>query len=458
MTAVVLMNVPLDGPRGLALYLRDGRFPEPSLVYLGGHLLRCGPSVAIVDAKLEGLSVRAAVDRVRSLRPEIVAITAYTPEIPRAFPLAGALRESLPDAFLVLGGPHATALPEETLSLCPPLDAAAVGDGEETLERLAAVRRDRADELERVPGLVFRSGQAVRRGIAPRSTGQGRAAFHLVPRADIYYSITYRGCPFRCSFCHRTSVGVQLRDVDLVLEELADGAARGATGQAAFLDATFAIHRDRTETLLDRMVASGLSRRLRWRCATRVDLVTRDLLRHMKEAGCRGISLGIESGSDRILTETGKDTTIDEGRRAVDLARALGLETTCFFVLGHPHETRREVARTVEAVWRLNPTVACVNIMVPYPGTPVFELALRGEAGYRLLSRDYARYEESRGGALGFPELDAAYLRRMRRRALLLLHLRNLRLADLGRLAWRRTRAALEALSAIDAVRPGVRA
>ncbi|MFN7974593.1 MAG: radical SAM protein [Acidobacteriota bacterium] len=425
---IALLTPPRPSRGHPGLFAARGSFPDPALAYLAGHLRARGHACGIVDAKFEGLAHDAVVARAIALVPRVVAISAYTAEIPSALRIADAIKRRAPWIYVVLGGPHASALPGETLTAGRGLDAVAAGEGEEILAALL----EGGTAAVSIPGLWRHDGgppppaaPSVRPGIT--------AAFDLWPRADIYYTLTYRGCPFPCSFCFRANgSGTRHRSVDEVIEELRAVARLDPRGGMAFLDATFAIDRNRTETLLDAMVRDGLASRLRWRCATRVDCVTAAMCRRMREAGCTGVGLGIEAGSDRVLARTGKRTRVEECRHAVERVKEAGLEVTTFFVLGHPGETREDVERTARLVVDLNPTRASISLMVPYPGTEVFELARRSSGGYRLATADYARFTEPLGGALCIDGLDVALLRRLRRRALLRLYLRNGRFAELA--------------------------
>lgn len=433
---VALVNVPfVSGARHRHNYYRGGTYPNPSLAYLAGYLHHRGHPCDVVDGKLEGSSIAAILARLSASRPRLVGLTSFTTEIDDVMELARAVRAALPESRIVLGGVHASALPLECLERCEALDVVAIGEGEEILEDILERDVPPPAGLTDVPGLALRIGRETVR-TEPRTTTRdrtgARAWFGDMERADLHFTLTYRGCPFPCSFCFRAGgTSVRFRGLDDVMAELLQVAELGGTRSVGVIDATFAVSRERAEAFCKRILAEGLDRRIAWRCSTRVDAVTPALLSLMKAAGCVGVGFGIESGSDRILRTTGKHVTSDACVAAVRAARAAGLATVGFFVLGHPREERADVEQTVALVARLNPDVASIAIMSPYPGTEVFELARRGEAGYRLMSRDYARYEEAIGDVLAFAAFDVAYLKRARLRALLALYLGNGRVAEL---------------------------
>ena len=101
------------------------------------------------------------------------------------------------------------------------------------------------------------------------------------------------------------------------------------------------------------------------------------------------------------------------------------------FILGHPHETIETVKTTMHFAAKLNPTTVAIGIMTPYPGTKVYEMALRGEGGYRLLTRDWSKYDKYGGKALELEGLPIQELEKWQRKALLYFYLRNFRFFDL---------------------------
>jgi radical SAM superfamily enzyme YgiQ (UPF0313 family) len=198
-----------------------------------------------------------------------------------------------------------------------------------------------------------------------------------------------------------------------------------------------------TRNLLELMISKGFPERIRWCGVTRANLVKSDLMALAKKAGCFRLGLGVESGDDQILKTIGKGITVDQVRRAVKIIKEAGIAVDTYFILGHPNETEETVKKTIDLAVELNTDTIAVGLMVPYPGTRVFEMALRGEGGYHLISEDWSQYDKYGGKALELEGLPYDELVRWQRRALVDLYLKNFRPLDFLRYMWRRRSALL---------------
>jgi radical SAM superfamily enzyme YgiQ (UPF0313 family) len=165
------------------------------------------------------------------------------------------------------------------------------------------------------------------------------------------------------------------------------------------------------------------------------------LLALAKRAGCFKLGLGVESGDNAVLKTIGKGITVDEVRAAVKAIKDAGIAVDAYFILGHPNETRETVKRTIDLAVELNTDMIAVGLMVPYPGTRIFDMANRGECGYRLLSRDWSQYDKYGGKVLEVKGLPHKELERLQMRALVSFYVKNLKLRAAAAYFWRRRRA-----------------
>ena len=180
------------------------------------------------------------------------------------------------------------------------------------------------------------------------------------------FTITYasKGCPFSCPFCTSARSPVRLRDIPLVIAEVRMLQQRYRLRSINFFDETFTLDRGRTLRLCRRLAKTGVS----WTCNTRTELVDQELLEEMREAGCDGISFGIESGDDARLAAMRKARQ-EQHLAAVRLCRRIGIKTHCSFILGLPGETQASALATLRFARELNPHSGQFNLFVPYPGT-----------------------------------------------------------------------------------------
>jgi len=207
-------------------------------------------------------------------------------------------------------------------------------------------------------------------------------AFDLLPDLKPYYvtapagrpfTILYtsKGCPYKCSFCTVAGTPWKMRTAPHILEELRFLKERFGLRTASFFDETFTFNRKRVEEICRTLIDEDL--RIKWYCNTRAHLVDSELLGLMRKAGCRGISFGIESGSQRILDSVEKHVTVDQAREAVLAAKAQRIKVLCSFIFGLPGEDWESVEETLKFVRETLPTSAQFNVAVPYPGTRLHE-------------------------------------------------------------------------------------
>lgn len=437
MSRVLLVNPPP--------HQRVDQYDTPDFTRMGlaclASWLRLDPSVtvAIVDAKFERLTMDAVMDRVRAFRPDVVGLTAMTNEILPAARVAAAVKRWAPSVVTVVGGPHPTALPERTLDELPAFDAVVVGEGEQTFAALvgALARGEAGGEL---PGVRVRSGGEPRQCSSPPLPPLDfpLPAWDLLPGGRRFLVMTQRGCPYACSFCaNPNGRAVRSRSTESVIAELEWIVGEWGPDELTLCDEIFTVDRARTHRLLDAIIASGLHRRVRWWAQTHVNCVDQELFAKMKAAGCHRCALGIETGDAAAMKAMRKGITRDRVMAARRMARQAGLPVEGLFILGHPGETRESAQRTIDFAVELDPEIPIFSTMVPYPGTRIGDMALRGESGYRLLSADWNEWLNQIGGALELEHLSRRDIEALQLQGYVKVFTANGRYGDLARFAWR---------------------
>jgi radical SAM superfamily enzyme YgiQ (UPF0313 family) len=426
---------------------RIDQFDEPDfgrvgLAYLAA-MVRRDPAVevAVIDARLERLSLDEVLWRLRRWAPTVVGLTAFTNEVGSAARVARRVKRALPAAVTVIGGPHVTALPEQTLEEFPEFDIGVVGEGEHTFDALVHAL-DAGERLEPIAGLVYRRGgrpvRTARRLDEADLDVFPRPAWELMPRSRRALVVTQRGCPYACSFCQNPAGRrVRQHSIARVLSDIAWLVDDHGVEELLVCDEIFTVDNARTEALLDAMIASGLGRRVRWWAQTHVNTVSERIFAKMRAAGCFRVALGIETGDVDILRASRKGSSRERVVRARRMAASVGLPVEGLFILGHPHETRATALRTIAFAVELNPEVPIFGTMVPYPGTEVAAMAERGEGGYRLLSRNWDDYLKQIGHTLAFEHLSRRELELLQLYGYVKVFAANGRWVDLGRFAWR---------------------
>ncbi len=180
-----------------------------------------------------------------------------------------------------------------------------------------------------------------------------------------------RGCPYSCTFCATNRNQVSFRSPDHIISEIRFVKEHYKTTQFTFKDDSFTVNRKRIFELCKKLIDEKLP--IKWECNTRVNLLDEQMLRIMKKAGCNFIKVGIESGSERILSDMNKGITHDQIRIAAKLFRKVGIHWTGYFMIGVPDETEWDIRRAIDFLYEIEPDFAVIGIYDLFPGTVMWE-------------------------------------------------------------------------------------
>ena len=383
----------------LSLEKRYGSFagggsaaPSLGILMLAAVARDDGCDCTVVDASALALSEPELLERLGTARPDILCLSSTTLAIFNASAFAAAAKRLCPNLIVVIGGPHVTAAPRETMERFAAFDIAVVGEGELTLVELLRALKD-TKTPSTVSGLLCREGEALRdTGRRPFITAldslpspawdllEGFPARYLpapfkvqqLPAATL---VTSRGCPNTCIFCDRSVFGSSCHaySADYVVRQIVELHRRYGIREFSFEDDTFITFKTRLKEICERLIELKLD--ISWSCLGRVNHVTPENLRLMRKAGCWQISFGIESGSQEILSLINKRVTLDQIRQAVRLSREAGIRSKGFFILGHPGETRETLQMTIDFALELPLDDISVCLMTPFPGTELYARA-----------------------------------------------------------------------------------
>ncbi len=394
---IVFVIPPSESPT-----LKFVSYQQPiNLAYLAAAVIKAGFAAEIWDYGIDEFIENDFINRIAECDPSVIGIHCKTFNIIQGHHVAGIVKKYFPGIKVVVGGPHSSALPVETLKEFPNFDMIAIGEGEATI---AALCREISGEnnLKNVKGLAFREDGAVvfseKRELIQNLDDIEYPARHLLSKSSynkyhptrgispLNYNVTEiftsRGCPGKCIFCAvNVSYGnrVRLRTVDNVLGEVEECMLRFKYNHIIIQDDTFTLNRARVSGILDGFRKLGLKS---WSCDSRVDTINEAMLKEMASSGCKKISFGVESGSERILKLIKKNISVDQIKRAVKWAKKSGIDIIeCTFIIGsHPDETYDDLQATWRLIKEISPDIISVSIIVPYPGTEVYKLM--EERGY----------------------------------------------------------------------------
>lgn len=375
----------LVNPPGTKRYFRDYfctlvskaryYYHPVDLVYLSGILDRAGYHLECIDAIASGLLPDETWNKIAAFRPDLVVYLLASPSYDEDVAFLTELKRRVPNATFVGSGDVYREIRENGLELHPFCDAILTDFS--TPDLMSWLKRDADTTFDNI---IYRGRDgAVRAG--PEKHGHG---FYDMPapRWDLWplnkYSFPFSieskfatvltdfGCPFSCVFCPMSTTGYKLRDLDTVMDELRL-LRRLGINEVFFRDQTFGVNRVRTQALLERIKTEQPD--LKWTCWSRVDLVTEEFLKALRDAGCHTVMYGIESANEDILKQYKKNTKREQMERALALTRRLGMRTVGTFVIGLPGESEQSILETIEYARHLPLDFASFNIATPRFGT-----------------------------------------------------------------------------------------
>lgn len=419
------MRVLLINPR-FQLPIDTRTTPHLGIAYLAAMSERRGDEVAVFDQDVEEEKL---TDFVRRFQPDLVGIGTNTPQVKQGWLCAREVKSVLPNVVIVQGGPHVSALPEESAAR-PEIDIVARGEGEDTwidisnnLEQWRAgnpnfkaqdLHDPQTKMLDKILGITYMTTAGKIRHTYERPSvvdldalpfpaykyfkmdrySSLQPAMDAIEKGKSFSMMTSRGCPYRCTFCSQSVMAEKwrARSPESVIAEWKHLVEDYGAQEIGILDDSANIDRKRLHRLSELLIQEGLHTKAQWVMINgiRANLADTELLGKMKEAGCKRVAFGVETGDEDILESIDKRVTHDQIRAAFQNAKKVGLETVGFFIIGLPGDTEETMEKTIKFACELDPLVANFSMMTPYPGTKVWEQVHRN--GGRMLVKDWQDY------------------------------------------------------------------
>jgi len=353
---------------------------------------------------------------------EFLVLFTSTPGFPGDMKLATAMKEANPNLKIAFVGPHVTTLPEESLNDCPAIDFVVRREFD-----FAVVDYANGKPLEQIPGVSYRRNDKIVHNVDSPSVSNLDALPHVtdvykrdldVTRYNVPFLLhpfvalyTTRGCPAQCTFClwPQTLSGHpwRKRSADDVAAEMKKAREYWPNVKEFFFDDdTFNIQKARTIELCQKLKPLGLT----WSCTSRVT-TDFETLKAMKEAGCRLLIVGFESGDPQILKNVKKGATVERARQFVKDCNKLGLVVHGDFILGLPGETKETIRRTIDFAKELNVETIQVSVAHAYPGTELYDYAKTN--GFIINEKDMVDAGGHQVAHIEYPGLPADYVMEM---------------------------------------------
>ena len=408
--------------------------PPLGIIYVASELLKNKIDVDLIDLTFNPKKLDYISEYFSKNKPDFAGIYFDTLMYNDGIKIINIIKQyNIP---IIAGGPHSTVLPE---SLTDHADAVVIGEGEKTFIGLL----NKYPKLENVDGIVFKKNGKIIRN-KPRQSAQNLdelnfPALHLLDMENYIKNWHYldsldvgirgtnliasRGCPFQCTYCQPTldklfGKKIRLRNPENVIAELKLLKDKYNLGGFFLHDDTLTANHDWVKKFCDLLIKENLG--MVWSCNTRVNTINEELMKIMHEAGLRGFHLGVEAGSQRIVDEIyKKGIKLSEVKPVVDAAKKIGIHTLCFFMIGAPTETVKEINQTIKFARSLKADEATFSITSPLPHTGLHDYIT--DRGYKL-SDNFADFDYYSKRAFNDPNLPYKKLKKLQKKALFLFY------------------------------------
>lgn len=357
-------------------------------------------SVELIDAPALGIDRDSTLQRVIAAQPNFALIATTSVSLASDLSFAETVKKQVPNALVTVTGSQVSVQPGIALTQTS-IDGVIRDEIEMTVLEIAS-----GIPLEKTQGIHYKQDGHVR-STPPRPwiknldelpfpayelmRMESYAYEGLFPPGRFFTVYTSRGCPYGCIYCpYPIGMGEpwRWRSPENVADEVQHLVENYGVEYILFRDQVFTLDMKRAERICDLLTQRRVE--VGWKCETRADRLSKELLVRMKNAGCMAIHVGIESGDPDLLRQIGKPgVTLDMVRQIFREARRLGIRTHAFFMIGLPGDTRESVWRTIKFAKDLDPDEAQFSITTPYPGTKLHDMA--EQRGW-ILSTDPTKY------------------------------------------------------------------
>ena len=401
-------------------------YPPLGLAYLAAVVREGGHDVRILEANAHDLNHEQMKKAIHDYNPDFVAMTGASSMMDEIKKLC----EMLPrDVTVIFGGIHASSMPDEVLKGYPEIDILVRGEGEEAIIGILEGK-----PLKKILGVSYRDkkGKIIHNKDAKFIEDLDSLPFparDLLPmhkyfsfeakRYPIDYVVSGRGCPYRCIFCAdfiTSGRKMRARSAANIVKEIQYLSDTYGTQEIDFQDDNFTLYPERVRQFCDLMIKTGLNKKVLWKVANgvRCDKLSLPMLKHMKEAGCYMLSLGIESGNQEILNKMRKAEKLEDIKNAAFWCAEAGIQARGLFIFGLLGETRKTMEDTIKFAKSLPLDTATFHVCIPMPKTEYWEIIKREG---QLLDVGWDKYTAYSEGAFKHGEVTPELMSEMQKKA-----------------------------------------
>jgi radical SAM superfamily enzyme YgiQ (UPF0313 family) len=335
---------------------------------------------------------------IKKFQPDYIGITVWTTIVASAIHTARYCRKVCPSAIIIAGGPHVTLLPEDIKEL-KAFDIGVIGEGELTILEIVEGK-----PLNSIHGIFYSENGTIKQN-QRREFVENLDNFGIPDRSllinqenyepeDMGLIMTSRGCPFKCAYC-ATKIWdnkVRNRSIDSVVDEIKSVKKKYGTIYFTIKDDSFTINKRLVNEFCHKLKKDKVD--VLWECNANLHNLDREMLIEMRSAGCIGIKVGIESGSDRIHKTINKNLNNNIIRSRIKIFDGIKVHLTCYFMIGIPGETKDDILNTLNLAYEIKPDFISLSVYEIFPGTKLHRLGIEENTAIeRMEIEDYFRIQ-----------------------------------------------------------------
>lgn len=377
---VLLVNAPSAYPGSMLSHRIQG-LPPLGLGYIATYVQNYGYKAQILDFYIRAVTLVELDKVIMQQSPTVVGISTTTETYKCGIRIASFIKRKFPETIIVMGGCHVTFEYRDALNTGY-VDYVIRNEGEITFKELLDSLVNGQGKIENIDGICYKNvcGEIVknkRRKFISRLDDlpiPDRSLFNMKAYAVPASISTSRGCPGNCIFCAATALSggcYRIRSAQSIVKEFVYLKELGYR-HVQIIDDTMTANLDRLNEFLDIMINQKIN--VSWNCESRADIMTKELLKKMKDAGCVSVQFGVEAGSQEMLDCLKKNVTMEQIRNVFTWSKELGMTTATCLIIGQPYDTKETIKNTVKFALELQKLGARVvfSVSTPYPGTYMY--------------------------------------------------------------------------------------
>ena len=380
-----------------------GRYPPLGLLYIASYLKKSdlAVDVTVMDSNILDWHYDDFEGYFKKERPDLVGLGSFTPSIFDVFSTLELIKKCLPDTITVVGGTHTTLYPEETIAN-KDVDFVVAGEGEIVFKKLVEKLINEREDFNEIEGVSYKNDGKVflseKRAFIkdldilphPDRTLLDFSRYTCVvgKQAVLATVMSTRGCPNKCTYCNSPSSGYRYRSAANIIDELEDIRKLGIN-EILFFDDLFNLNKKNVFELCRIMKEREM--KFSWSFRGTIAGVDDKFLKIIKDAGCERIQFGIETSTDEALRKLKKKLTVEKIINVVNLCKENKVTTVGNFLIGLPDDTEEAIQHTFDFAESLPLDYVQYSVLIPYPGTEVYEEGLRTGFFSNDFWREFAR-------------------------------------------------------------------